>query len=71
MSALQGIDLETISEPGVCSRGSRYVPTTITKQAVVLRFSEGRALSINTDRIRQFGLTPPALHGDTAVPSSG
>jgi hypothetical protein len=59
--SLQGVELQTMAVRGFRSRGSRYVPTTIRKQAVVLRFHGGRTLSIDSDRARQFGLTAPAL----------
>jgi hypothetical protein len=62
VSELREIDLQPIAVRGVRSRGSSYVPTTIHKQVVLLRFSEERSLSIDTDRARQFGLTPAALY---------
>lgn len=60
-SELQEIDLRTKTVPGFRSRGRRYTPTTINKQMVVLRFSGGHTLTIDENRIKQFGLTPPAL----------
>jgi len=62
-TALQGINLETKTMRGVRRRGGRYMPATIRKQMVVLRLTEGRTLTIEADRARQFGLSPAALAG--------
>jgi hypothetical protein len=59
---LQEIELRRKTVRGVRSQGGRYVPKTISKPEVVLRFSEGCVLSISVERARQFGLTPPMLY---------
>jgi hypothetical protein len=59
---LQEIELRSKTVRGVRSQGGRYIPTTISKPEVVLRFSEERVLNFSVERARQFGLTPPVLY---------